>query len=653
MADFHHAVGASGDSDNANPIVGTATAGSPFRLEDANDPSFNNLQLGGHAIKITAGTGAGQMRPILRSAHYIASGIGFVDVNDAWVTPPDNTSQYIILHGSGGEGNAGIRYDGAFSPGKNLAITLAGYGRSQPGNTIGSFTDQWKTLAHEIGHLTTLKHGGSTHDNYKSNYVSLMNYAYENCVAPNVGAGPGNTALPGAAACPINNYSSSTDFVFDDWSNVDLRAALNFNTFGNAFGPSADPLVSPYVNVPTGRTIQEIEDQNGPRDTQGPTVVITSPGGGATFALGNTISVSLTATDNVAVANAEVAFDVNGDGAIDDATEVFPAVAGSGNTYTAIIPALSGPGGSRRVSVVAYDASGNPGGTFVTVNVGSVPPGTVPGVVGQSEEAATTAIEAAVFSVGAITRQQSPTMPAGTVISQNPAASSSVPPGSSVNLVISMGATGVIIPNVVGLVQSAAAAAITGAGLTLGTITQDISQPVPTPTVIAQAPMGGAVASNGSSVSLYVTTATSAMAAPNVVGLTQAAATTAIAGAGLVVGTVATQESATAPAGSVISQNPAAGTSVASGSVVALIVSVGPPGGRPTLNWLSQSVAGQMLITLSWSTNAVGYTLQSTFNLTPPATWMNSTNTPVVMGAQFTVTNPVAGPARYYRLSKP
>jgi beta-lactam-binding protein with PASTA domain len=216
-----------------------------------------------------------------------------------------------------------------------------------------------------------------------------------------------------------------------------------------------------------------------------------------------------------------------------------------------------------------------------------------------------------------------------------------------------MGATGVIIPNVVGQIQSAATAAITGAGLTVGTITQDISQPGPTPTVIAQAPIGGAVAPNGSSISLYVTTATSAIAVPNVVGLTQAAATTAIAGAGLVVGTVTTQESATTPAGSVISQNPAAGTSVASGSAVALVVSVGPPGSRPTLDWLSQSVAGQVLITLSWPTNAAGYTLQSTFNLTPPATWIDSTNTPVVMGAQFTVTNPISGPARFYRLSKP
>lgn len=655
IADFHHALGPGGFSDNATPITGTATDGSWFRLEDANNPSFNNLQLYGHAIKITAGAGAGQLRTIRNTAHYISSGIGFVDVNDAWVTLPDTTSQYIILDGSGGEGNAGNRYDGAFSPGKNLAITLAGYGRNQPGNTIGSFTDQWKTFAHEIGHLTTLMHGGSNHDNYKSNYVSLMNYAYENCVAPNVGSDATNGPLPGAAACPIDNYSASADAVSDDWRNVDLRAALNFNTFGNAFGPPPDPLVSPFIDVPKGRTIKEIEDQNGPRDMQSPTVLITAPTGGTTYALGNAISVSFTATDNIAVANAEVAFDLNGDGAIDDATEIFPAVLGLGNTFTATLPAVSGPSGSRRISSVAYDSSGSPGGTFVIVNIGNVPAGTVPGVVGQNEEAGTASIEAAVFSVGTINRQQSPTVPAGAVISQNPAGNSSAPPGASVSLVISTGATGVIVPDVVGLSQAAATATISGGGLTLGTITQDILQQGPTTRVIAQAPMSGAVALSGSPVNLYVAAAASAAATPNVVGLTQSAATAVITGAGLVVGTQTTQESATVPAGSVISQNPTAGTSVATGSAIALVVSAGPSCVlcRPDLNWASQIVEEQMAITLSWPTNAAGFQLQYTSSLTPPVTWIDSLSAPVMIGTQYTVMHTVSGPARFYRLSKP
>jgi hypothetical protein len=59
-------------------------------------------------------------------------------------------------------------------------------------------------------------------------------------------------------------------------------------------------------------------------------VQITSPAGGAAFAPGSTIPVSFTATDNVSVSNAEGLSDLNGDGSIDEATEVFPAVPAGG-----------------------------------------------------------------------------------------------------------------------------------------------------------------------------------------------------------------------------------------------------------------------------------------------------------------------------------
>jgi len=55
---------------------------------------------------------------------------------------------------------------------------------------------------------------------------------------------------------------------------------------------------------------------------------------------------------------------------------------------------------------------------------------------------------------------------------------------------------------------------------------------------------------------------------------------------------------------------------------------------------------------LSWPTNAVGFTLQSTLDLTPPVTWLDSTSVPAVIGAQFTLTNTTSGGARFYRLRK-
>jgi hypothetical protein len=58
-------------------------------------------------------------------------------------------------------------------------------------------------------------------------------------------------------------------------------------------------------------------------------------------------------------------------------------------------------------------------------------------------------------------------------------------------------------------------------------------------------------------------------------------------------------------------------------------------------------------LVLSWLTSTAGLKLQSTFDLTPPVTWMDSTNPPAVIGAQLTVTNTLSGPAQFYRLRKP
>jgi 6-phosphogluconolactonase (cycloisomerase 2 family) len=131
------------------------------------------------------------------------------------------------------------------------------------------------------------------------------------------------------------------------------------------------------------------------------------------------------------------------------------------------------------------------------------------------------------------------------------------------------------VPNAVGMTQAAATTAITGAGLTLGTVAMASSATVPSGSVISQNPAAAASVASGSAVNLTVSTGPAQAAVPNVVGTTQAAATTAITGAGLVLGTVTTASSGTVASGSVISQSPAAAIMVAPGSAVNLTVSSG------------------------------------------------------------------------------
>ena len=130
------------------------------------------------------------------------------------------------------------------------------------------------------------------------------------------------------------------------------------------------------------------------------------------------------------------------------------------------------------------------------------------------------------------------------------------------------------VPKVVGDTQAAATTAITGAGLTVGTVISVPSLGV-AGTVLTQSPSGGTLAPNGYPVSLSITAPGAAV--PDVVKATQAVATTEITGRGLTVRITEQLFSTTVPSGSVISQNPGAGTVLLLGSAVSLVISLGVP----------------------------------------------------------------------------
>jgi sugar lactone lactonase YvrE len=64
-----------------------------------------------------------------------------------------------------------------------------------------------------------------------------------------------------------------------------------------------------------------------------------------------------------------------------------------------------------------------------------------------------------------------------------------------------------------------------------------------------------------------------------------------------------------------------------------------------------QSSGSQLL--LSWPTTATGYRLETTSSLSPGNQWLAVTNSPVVVGPTFVMTNDLRGAAAFFRLSHP
>ena len=131
-------------------------------------------------------------------------------------------------------------------------------------------------------------------------------------------------------------------------------------------------------------------------------------------------------------------------------------------------------------------------------------PAPVPDLSGFGQAAAEAALTAAGLSVGIINTAASDTVPVGDVLDQNPPAGTSVQPGSAVDLVLSSGPEAITVPDVLSLGQAAAEAALTDAGLSVGTITTAASDTVPVGEVLDQNPPAGTSVQPGSAVDLVL-----------------------------------------------------------------------------------------------------------------------------------------------------
>ncbi len=400
---------------------------------------------------------------------------------------------------------------------------------------------------------------------------SQVNFVISGVAVPSVvglGEVAAQTALTDASLTvgTVTTANNATVPIGNVISQNPAAGTIVFQGNGVAYEVSLGIAVPNVVGLPQGTAQSAISSAS---LTVGTVTMANSP----TVAIGNVISQNPVAGTNVEAGSA-VALLVSLGASVPNVVGLAEAAAQSAITNAGLTVG----------TVTSANSATVPIGTVISQNPvagGNVAPGSpvdfvvslgtsVPNVVGLTQAAAQSAITGAGLTVGTITNSSHASVPSGNVISQNPGAGSNVAPGSAVALVVSMGPA---VPNVVGLTQAAAQAAITSAGLTVGTVGSTNSQTVAIGRVISQTPPPGTSVTAGTAVNLVVSLGT---AVPNVVGLAQAAAETAITNVGLIVGTVTQAGSATVAAGNVISQNPGAGNNVAPGSAVALVVSLGP-----------------------------------------------------------------------------
>jgi beta-lactam-binding protein with PASTA domain/tRNA A-37 threonylcarbamoyl transferase component Bud32 len=209
----------------------------------------------------------------------------------------------------------------------------------------------------------------------------------------------------------------------------------------------------------------------------------------------------------------------------------------------------------------------------VTILVSSGPAEvTVPGVVGKAVEDAQATLEKAGFTV--TTEEVDSDKEIGTVVRQAPQAGSMAGSGDTITLYVSKGITKVAVPDVTGSDVSAARSEITGAGLKVGSVSEDDgSSGQSAGTVVAQDPDGGASVAKGTSVNLVIA-AEGGASVPDVTGSDQATARSKLESLGFNV--TSSGAESTQPEGTVIDQEPSAGSSVSAGSTVTIIVAYPP-----------------------------------------------------------------------------
>ena len=197
----------------------------------------------------------------------------------------------------------------------------------------------------------------------------------------------------------------------------------------------------------------------------------------------------------------------------------------------------------------------------------------VPNVIGQTQESAVKAIEAAGYEVGDITEEYNADTVAGRVCKQDPEADTALDKGETVNLVISKGVEKGSVPDVSGMTAEQAEKALKDAGYTpqyAGNESSDADKD----TVSKQSPEAGTQSDKGTTVKYWISTGPEDIEVPNVVGSDQATAKSTLEKAGFTVKTATGDYSDKYAEGVVMAQSPNGGK-LSKGGTVTITISQG------------------------------------------------------------------------------
>jgi beta-lactam-binding protein with PASTA domain/tRNA A-37 threonylcarbamoyl transferase component Bud32 len=216
---------------------------------------------------------------------------------------------------------------------------------------------------------------------------------------------------------------------------------------------------------------------------------------------------------------------------------------------------------------------------FRLASADQVPPETelfeVPNVVGMTEAEAADVLRAAGFRVE-LRPEASAEVAEGIVIRTSPAAGAELAQNEPVLVYVSAGTEPVLVPNVIGMPQAEAAAAIEDAGLAVGTVTTRPDTEAPAGEVIEQAPLSGVELPPGTAIDLVVSEGPEEFELPDLANIEDNEAFQQLADLGLRPAQ-RLEESETVPEGTVIRTEPEAGTLVMPDSTVTLVISSGAP----------------------------------------------------------------------------